>query len=452
MVQVENEYGYAGNDANYKNALSQQMANAFPGVRQYTNDPVSAMQAGSIPGALAICDGSGPKGSVPQIRSKITDPSSQGPLMDGEVWITWFDAWGPHSGHAGNAESSSDIDWLISQGDHFSIYMFHGGTSWNFGNGAGGSQSGGIQPHTTSYDYGALLDETGRVANTYNAMRSTIAKHVSNIPAVPSNPPLQSISSFTLTPVAGMFDNLSSMNAITSSSPKSMEACGTSFGYILYQYKSTVTASGAITVGSGPPRDRIIVLVNGQRIGTIDGIYKNRPAVNVSLKNGDVLWLLVENLGSQSSGTGDQVKGIVGSVSVGGTTLTNWSHYPFPLDSAPSLSGSGGAKTVTNTSPPTWFRGTFRNTKAPGMAADTFLELPGGTKGVVFVNGHNLGRYWTIGPQQQLFLPGAWLHDSSQDNEVLVLELSPRAGSRTADGSSQRRWGNNADPDCNNCS
>ena len=149
----------------------------------------------------------------------------------------------------------------------------------------------------------------------------------------------------------------------------------------------------------------------------------------------------------------DQVKGIVGSVSVGGQTLTNWDHYTFPFDSPPNLSsGSNNSISVTDTSAPTWYSGTFKNAQTPGMAADTFLELPSFTKGLMFVNGHNLGRYWTIGPQQQLFLPGAWLHGSSQDNEVLVLDLSPRSGSRTASGKSTRRWGNNPDPDCSNCS
>jgi hypothetical protein len=268
---------------------------------------------------------------------------------------------------------------------------------------------------------------------------------------VPSNPPLQTIPSFTLTPVAGMFDNLASMTPVTSTSPQVMEAVNSQcFGYILYQYKSTVTASGTITVGNGP-RDRVIILVNGQRIGTLTAIYKSNPAVSVSIKPGDTLQLLVENLGRIDSGTGDQRRGIIGSVSVGGQTLTNWQHYNFQFDSPPTVA-SNRTVSVTSTSGPTYFRGTFNNPNTPGMAADTYLELPGGTKGVVWVNGHNLGRYWTIGPQQQLYLPGAWLNAPGTPNDVLVLELSPRTGSRTADGSATRKWGNNADPDCNGCS
>ncbi|KAG7291274.1 hypothetical protein NEMBOFW57_001286 [Staphylotrichum longicolle] len=444
LVQIENEYGYVGNDMNYKRALSQALSTAFPGVRQYTNDGASALASGYFPGALAVVDGSGPRNAIPARDKAITDASSLGPLMDGEVWITWFDAWGPKSGHAGTADASGDIDWMLSQGYHFSLYMFHGGTNFHFGNGAGGPNP--TQPQVTSYDYGAVLDETGRAAPTYNNMRNAIAKHVSNIPAVPFNPPLQAISDFSLTPVAGWFDTLA--GGTKSPLPKPMEALGQVFGYILYEHVATSSASGRLVPGSGGPRDRVIVYVNGVRQGVIDSIYKNPATVNVSLKSGDKLWLLVENLGRVNNGFSDQTKGISGAVTVGGQTLTDWTHHTFPLDEAPKLGQTATKAVASDNGPPVWYRGTFSNSKT-GMAADTLLELPGGIKGVVFVNGHNLGRYWTIGPQQQLFVPGAWLRDS---NEVLVLELEPRTASRTARGLAKRTWGNNPDPDCNGCS
>jgi hypothetical protein len=134
-------------------------------------------------------------------------------------------------------------------------------------------------------------------------------------------------------------------------------------------------------------------------------------------------------------------------VTVGGTKISGWKHHNFPLETAPSLSGS---TTVVANGPPVWYRGTF-TTSQTGMAADTFLSLPGGVKGVVFVNGYNLGRYWTIGPQQELFVPGCYLHQGSA-NEVLVLELEPGTASRVAKGVATRTWKNNPDPDCYNCS
>ena len=443
MVQIENEYGYVGNDKSYLRALSNSISRSFPGLKQYTNDGASGLKGGFLPGALAVVDGGGSENGFRTLQSSITDPSSRGPLMNGELWITWFDTWGPKKGHAGNNGNAGDVDYILANGHHFSLFMFHGGTSWAFGNGA---QDGlPVQPFTTSYDYGAVLDETGRVASNYAPFRSAIAKKVSSIPAVPSTPPLQAIANFPLAPVANWFDMLP--RAVASSTPKVMEALGQVWGYVLYEHVATAAASGKVVPGNGV-RDRVIVYVNGAKQGVIDGIYKTPATVNVNLGSGDKLWLLVENLGRADNGFSDQTKGILGNVTVGGKTLTQWNHYSLPLDGAPSGLPST-AIGVKDNGAPMWYRGSFANTRS-GMAADTFLDLPGGVKGVVFVNGHNLGRYWTIGPQQQLFVPGAWLNMNAT-NEVLVLELEPGTSTRVARGLATRTWGNNVDPDCRNC-
>jgi len=232
MAQIENEYGYVGSDMNYKQALSNQMASAFPNTKQYTNDGSSAgaLRGGSLPGALAVVDGTDPQNGFTLRDQVITTQSELGPLIDGEYWVTWFDAWGPKNGHAGYNNGASTLDWILSNGNHFSIYMFHGGGSFPFGNGAGGPNP--LQPFTTSYDYAAPLDESGRPAPIYSNFRSTCLKYNSAAPAVPSIPPLQSIPQFTLTAVAGLFDSLPP--PITKSSPQVMEALGQCFGYILY--------------------------------------------------------------------------------------------------------------------------------------------------------------------------------------------------------------------------
>lgn len=452
MVQIENEYGYVGSDHSYTNALSNLLKTSFPNTRQYTNDGAQsgAIKSGQVPGALSVIDGTDSKGGFTLRDQTITDQSSLGPLMNGEYWIRWFDNWGPHNGHSsydgdasGRAGRASELDWVLSNGHHFSIYMFHGGTSFAFGSGSGGPNP--ITPFTTSYDYGAPLDETGRPSSIYTDFRKTLIKYSPNAPAVPSTPSIMAVPEFTLTPMQGLFDSLPTPRV--SSSPLSMEATGQVFGYILYESIVTNTASGKIQPGSGAPRDRVIVYVNGQKKGVIDAIYKTPATVNINVVKGDKLWLLVENQGRVDNGFSDQTKGIVGDVTIGSTKITNWNHYNFPLETAPSLSGT---KSVTSNGPPVWYRGTF-TTSQTGMAADTFLSLPGGVKGVVFVNGYNLGRYWTIGPQQELFVPGCYL-SSNAANEVLVLELEPGTASRTAKGVSTRTWKNNADPDCNSCS
>jgi beta-galactosidase GanA len=457
MIQIENEYGWAGGDHTYTSKLSDILKTNFPKMKLYTNDAANAgaLKNGQVPGALAVFDGTDMKGGVSVVRSAITDQSSVGPIMNGEYWVRWFDNWGPHKGHSsyngdtnGMQGRANDVDWMISNGHHFSVFMFHGGTSFAFGSGSGDTTP--RTPMTTSYDYGAALDETGRPAQIYNYFRTAIAKHVSNIPAVPATPSLSSISDFALTPVLGMFDTLPT-NPRTSSSPLVMEATGQVFGYILYESIATGSASGRLQPGNGAARDRVIVYVNGQKKGVIDSIYKTPASVSVNLNKGDKLWLLVENLGRADNGFSDQTKGITGDVTVGSTKITGWNHYNFPLDTVPTTAVSGeSTKNVPANSPPVWYRGTFKTSNS-GMAADTFLQLPGGVKGVVFVNGYNLGRYWTIGPQQELFVPGAYLNQTG-DNVVSVLELEPGTSARTARGVATRTWKNNPDPDCNNCS
>ena len=454
MIQIENEYGYHGSDHAYTNALANLLKTSFPGTKLYTNDgsSSSAIKNGQVPGALSVIDGTDTKSGFTLRDQTVTDQSSLGPLMNGEYWIRWFDAWGSHNSHStydgdtnGQSGRASEIDWILSNGHHFSIYMFHGGTSFAFGAGSGGPNP--VQAFTTSYDYGAPLDETGRPAGIYTAFRNTIVKYSSNTPAVPSTPPLAAVPSFRLVPLQGLFDQLPTPRS--SSSPLSMEATGQVFGYILYESIVTASASGKLQPGSGAPRDRVIIYVNGQKKGVIDAIYKSPPAVNIALAVGDKLWLLVENLGRIDNGVNDQVKGIVGDVTVGGTKITAWNHYNFPLTdgTVPLLNGN---KTVAVNGPPVWYHGTF-NTTQSGMAADTFLSLPGGVKGVVFVNGYNLGRYWTIGPQQELFVPGCYLRTGDL-NDVFVLELEPGTAERSASGLSKRSWKNNPDPDCSNCS
>jgi hypothetical protein len=469
MVQVENEYGQYGSDHSYTSALKDLLSANFDSIL-YTNDAGNqgSVVNGQVPGTLTEIDGDPRSGfsALKQYRS------SPGPLLDGEYYTKWFDFWGPHSSHqtydgdtAGTNSKASDIDWIISQGGSFSLYMWHGGTNWGFGNGAVNFGSG-LEPFTTSYDYGAPLDESGRPNNLYSVLRSTIGKHLpsGSIPAVPSSPPLQTLPDTPLTPVAGLFDTLPTPQS--SLTPLTMEALGQQSGYVLYEYRVASPVNGKLSLGSAGPRDRVIVYVNGQKKGVIDAIYKTPASVTLSLQAGDLLWLFVENLGRVDYGMGtilDQRKGIVGgTVEVGGKALAGgeWKHYSFPLKAPPppsttpanATSSSSTTPKISSGSPPVWYRGTFASART-GPAGDTFLALPGGTKGVVFVNGFNLGRYWAVGPQQQLYLPGSLLRTDAA-NEIWVLELSPGTSNatRTARGVVVRSWGNQADPECGGCS
>ncbi|SPO06069.1 uncharacterized protein DNG_08758 [Cephalotrichum gorgonifer] len=452
MVQVENEYGSWGSDHSYTGALADIFRDTYDAIL-YTNDggQERMLKGGHIPGILAEIDGDAYVGFP--ARNKFTPESCHGPLLNGEWYITWFDPWNPAVPHTTSdgdpeliAKTVKDMEWMVDGGNSFNIYMFHGGTNFGFGNGAINITR--FQPFSTSYDYGAPLDETGRPSEVYLALRESLTKYNPSIPEIPDLPPLASVADFELTPVAGLFDH--KPRATSADSPITMDALGQAYGFTLYEHKVKADASGTISPGDFP-RDRVIVYVNDVRQGVIDRTYTWPATVDVTLKAGDKLGLFVENLGRVDYGPGldDPEKGIVGDVTVGGEALKGWKMFTFPLEAPPQNTKKSHVSVDSNDGPPVFYKGSFE-TNLSGLAADTLLELPGGIKGQVWVNGQNLGRYWTIGPQQQLYLPGCFLKQDGP-NEVVVLELEPRVEDRVARGLSVRTWGNNEDPDCGNC-
>jgi beta-galactosidase GanA len=448
MVQVENEYGSYGSDHQYVGALRDMFRKAF-GLPLYTNDggAKSMIEGGQIHGALAETDGD-PKTGFSARNQYVTDPTSLGPQLDGEYYVTWLDQWASNKSFAtdsGNAASiqniQSDLDWILKQNGSFSIYMFHGGTNWGFQNGADWGDS--LEPITTSYDYGAPLDESGRPNDIYDAIRQTIGSHVGadSIPPVPADKPLVEIPPIKLTPSVGLFDSLP--KPIREQYPVNMEAVGQSTGFTLYRHVVGLATNGVLQPGD-TPRDRVLVYVNGHRIGVIDNTYTAPSTVKLNLKKHDVLDLLIENLGRVNYGPRiiDQRKGIVGNVTVGDDVLSSWDIYPLPLNTPPSPTSSN-AKTPQPSagSGPIFYIGTFD----VNTVGDTFLELPGWTKGAVWVNGVNLGRYWIIGPQQTLYLPGVYLKETG--NRIDVLALEPTGNEGSVSGTTSRKWGNHPDPD-----
>ncbi|KAJ5371302.1 uncharacterized protein N7496_007394 [Penicillium cataractarum] len=448
MVQVENEYGSYGNDHEYVGALRDMVKNAF-GLPLYTNDggEQSMLEGGQIHGALAETDGD-PKTGFSARDQYVTDPTSLGPQLDGEYYVTWLDQWASNKSFTTDSGDStsiqniqSDLDWILKQNGSFNIYMFHGGTNWGFQNGADWSDS--LEPIITSYDYGAPLDESGRPNDIYDAIRQTIGSYVGadSIPSVPADKPLVEIPSIELTPSVSLFDSL--LKSVKKQYPVNMEALGQSTGFTLYRHVITAATTGTLQPGD-TPRDRVLIYVNGHRVGVIDNSYAAPSTVQLNLKKHDVLDLLIENMGRVNYGPRiiDQRKGIVGNVTVGGDVLANWDIYPLPLESPPSPSSSNAKKPQPSAgSGPVFYTGTFD----VGTVGDTFLELPGWTKGAVWVNGVNLGRYWIIGPQQTLYLPGVYLKETG--NKIDVLALEPTGNEGFVSGVTSRKWGNHPDPD-----
>lgn len=463
MVQVENEYGSYGDDGAYKLAL-RNMTSALFDVPLYTTDGGSEifLRGGQIPGVLAVVDG-GPEGFP--IRDKvITDNSSLGPQIDGETYIVKSDQWGPHDQHYTTVNNNDLVDKYIknlnttlSANNSFNFYMLHGGTNFGFSTGSlfNGNRTA---PWTTSYDHGAPIDEAGRPTHLYHTLREEILKYLpdrSTVPEPPADIPLMALEPVTLSPYASILDTVT--HKTTKDDPVPMEALNQAYGFILYEHEVQIPINGTLQPGDRP-RDRAIVYVNNQRKGTIDSFYAQPAIVTLSLKPGDKLQLLVENVGrtnywyKESNVPNlllDPYKGINGSISVGGSILKRWKISQIPCIKPPPLKSviEGG---IQKGILPVYYSGKFSLPRLGKddvySSMDTYLSIEGGVRGIVWVNGFNLGRYWVVGPQQSLYLPGVILKPGLR-NKITVLEMKPWDLSLTARGETTRTWANNPDPD-----
>jgi hypothetical protein len=283
MAQVENEYGSYGDNHAYMAALRDNFRANFD-IPLFTDDGGGKpyLEGGQVHGVLAEIDGD-PKTGFKARGKYVTDVTSLGPLLHAEYYTTWLDLWASNYSHqttAGDTKAKKtvddDVDWILSHGHSFSLYMFHGGTNFGFENGALRADAGYLDPVTTSYDYGAPLDESGRTTGLYDGLREVIIKYAEDIlPDVPKNIPLMELPELALEPVAGLFDSevlTLSKPATTLGHPAIMEALGQQFGYTLYVHEATSAVEGIVQPGDYP-RDRVIVFVNDRQMGISDSVY-----------------------------------------------------------------------------------------------------------------------------------------------------------------------------------
>ncbi len=413
-VQVENEYGSFGEDHAYMEQIHQVLLDSgFTKSVLYTADGPEQLPKGSLPELPAVINfGQGEAKDGFALLHKLRP---DGPFMTGEYWAGWFDHWGEKHETRDGVKQAAELTWMLSQGYSVSLYMFHGGTSFGWLNGA--NYSGGeYQPDVNSYDYDAALDESGRPTPKYFAFRDVIAKATGQTPnAVPTTPGTQSISSFILTESASLWDNLP--KPVISRELKTMEDLDQSFGYILYRTTASADLKGPLTLDG--LHDYAQVYVNGKMVGTLDRRLKQK-SMPLKLGKGDRLDLLVENSGriNFSLELRGERKGIVGSVKAGETPLHDWEIYPLPMNDTAELRYSeGGCKAA-----PCFYRSSFAAASAGEAVGDTFLDTKELSKGFVWVNGHPLGRAWSVGPQRTLYLPGSWL--KAGVNSIVALDLN----------------------------
>jgi beta-galactosidase len=340
-----------------------------------------------------------------------------GPFMATEWWDGWFDHWGDHH-HTSDAKAqAAELEWILKQGYSISIYMFHGGTSFGWMNGAN-IDYGKYEPDVTSYDYDSALDESGRPSPKYFLFRDAIAKATGvTPPPIPSVPPPITVPAVELRQSVSLWQALP--QPVTSPQVKTMEFLGQAYGYILYRTAIPGPVSGDLALDQ--LHDYALVYANGELLGTLDRrLDQNKLHVDLKQPNTQ-LDILVENSGrvNFSIAIRGERQGITKQVTLAGKPLTGWQIYTLPmLDTATLPFG------VADCTGHCFYRGSLK-VDQPG---DTFLDTSSFTKGFVWVNGHPLGRVWNIGPQKTLYLPGVWLHKG--DNYVIVLDLEGKPGRR----------------------
>ncbi|MGW4078170.1 glycoside hydrolase family 35 protein [Streptomyces asiaticus] len=413
-VQVENEYGAYGDDTAYLAYLADALRTRGVEELLFTCDQAdkAKLAAGSLPGVLTTGTFGG---RAEQSLEVLRAHQESGPLMCAEFWIGWFDHWGePHHIRAAD-DAAKDLDTLLSAGASVNIYMFHGGT--NFGFTAGANHDHAYTPAVTSYDYDAVLTECGDPGPKYEAFRDVIARHA----AVPDEPvpepsPKLPPTDVTLTDSANALvcaEFLSPGEQFTD--PPTMERLGQAYGFVLYGTELPALGDRVLHF-TGGVGDRAQVFVNGAPAGVLER-ERHEDTLHVrSPEYGARLDVLVENMGRANYGPriGDP-KGITGPVTLDGEPLEDWTCHPLPLDRLPELPFRGTGNTPV--AGPSFHRGTF----TVDTPADAFLALPGWTKGVAWINGFNLGRYWSRGPQRRLYVPAPVLRPGT--NELVLLEL-----------------------------
>lgn len=423
MVQIENEYGSFGNDKTYLEELRRIWVKNGIDVPFYTSDgPTPYMlEAGNIDGAAIGLD----SGSNQRAFDQAAMRNPKVPAFSGETYPGWLTHWGEKWARPDPKGVLREVTFLLDNKKSFNLYVVHGGT--NFGFTAGANSGGnGYQPDVTSYDYDAPISEQGQPTEKFFALRDLIAKYSGSLPELPKPIPSMDIPEFAMTAFSSVWSNLP--KPVDSVQPKPFEAYGQGYGFIVYRTKLVGRKSGRLTITD--LHDYATVFINGGYVGKLDR-REGEKTIDIPPSNvkDPVLEILVEGMGRINfSQTMIDRKGITDRVTLEGMTLMNWEAYNLPFDER--FIQSLRQATIDPARRGVFFKGFFE-LKA---AADTFIDMTNYKKGIVWVNGHNLGRYWDVGPQKRLYCPASWLKIGK--NEILVFDLHqtearPITGART---------------------
>ncbi|MFL4493209.1 beta-galactosidase [Streptomyces sp. VTCC 41912] len=439
LVQVENEYGSYGSDAEYLGHLTRRLRELGVTVPLCTSDGAEdhMLTGGSVPGVLATVNfGSGARGAFAALRRH----RGRGPLMCMEFWCGWFAHWGRAADGRGAADAAAALREVLECGASVNVYMAHGGTSfggWAGANRAGELQDGALLPTVTSYDYGAPVDERGRPTEKFWRMREVLAPYAQGpVPELPEPEPVLA------GPVGVVLSGWLPLDAVVEAlgeaevcagQPPTFEELGVDRGLVRYRL-AVPGPRRPYTLKVVGLRDRAVTVLDGVR-GPVLEEGDAGDAVLGTVPGPAVVELWVESLGRVNYGPRlGEPKGITGGVLHERQYLHGVRARGLRLDAVDGAAGAAAVAGLAFGTPVAGARGLHRGTVTvpAGGVGDAVLELPGWTRGFAWVGGFPVGRYWSVGPQRGLFVPGPVLREG--ENEVLVLELEGPDSPDGADG------------------
>ena len=447
MVQVENEYGSYGEDKPYVSEIRDCLRGIYgKELALFQCDWASNFEKNGLDDLVWTMN-FGTGANIDDQFRRLKQLRPKAPLMCSEFWSGWFDKWGAQHETRPAKDMVDGMDEMLSKGISFSLYMTHGGTS--FGHWAG-ANSPGFAPDVTSYDYDAPINEYGLATPKFWELRKMMEKYNDGkkIPDVPKAPmPIITVPKFELKEFATLMTGMASNGKSETGAIKTFEEMDMGWGTMIYSTQlPEITTSSVLT---GEFHDFAQVFIDGKYIGKIDRVKNEKSLTIPAVKKGSDLTIIVEGMGRINFGRAiKDFKGIVGNVTLSSETddaeivLTpkKWTNVAIPDDyetaraaldmvknvksnakgSVPGLALSQNyeeSQKLTALFKPGYHRGYFNLTKV----GDTFLNFETWGKGQVYVNGHALGRIWSIGPQQTLYVPGCWLKKGQ--NEIIVLDV-----------------------------
>lgn len=333
---------------------------------------------------------------------------------------------------------------MLDVGASVNFYMMFGGTNFGFTAGANDGGPGRYQPDITSYDYDAPMSEAGDATEKYHKLREIIGRYLPlpNIP-IPAPTTKKNYGTIRLNACCSMLSakgrEILSTGVVFDTKPKTFEALNQYSGFVLYETMLPTFKRDPTILRASGVHDRAYVLIDDQLVGILS---RETPIYDlpISPTYGKRLQLLVENQGRINFGPVTDFKGITSNVMLDKDILTNWTMTKYPLESIAdietliALVNADDVNIIRRfheekrgsilTNGPTIYYGQL--TIPDGQVADTYLDTNGWGKGLVFINGENLGRYWPVaGPQVTLYVPQEVL--KSGDNRIVLIEYQRAA-------------------------